>query len=111
MIELKEDFEVVDDGARYILPSYQVDKELVRMEHGITLDFVRGNHNPEYSPNEGTLHEHILACMIHDLRHKNKVVRSRETSCMITKLQEALFWARERTIDRSKRDVLNTYND
>jgi hypothetical protein len=38
---------------------------------------------------EGTLHEHLLAMMIMDLKFKNTLVPSREGSLIITKLEEA----------------------
>ena len=47
--------------------------------------------------------------MIHDLKFKSSIVPSRESSIVITKLQEALMWLRQRQIDRVKRDVEGTY--
>jgi len=55
------------------------------------------------------LHEHILAAMIEDLNYKNSLVRSRETSLMITNLETALNWARQRQINRIKNNTLGTY--
>lgn len=55
------------------------------------------------------MHEHILAAMIEDLNYKNSLVRSRETSLMITNLETALNWARQRQINRIKNNTLGTY--
>lgn len=42
------------------------------------------------------------------LRHFNKAVPSRETSLVITKLEEALHWLAARTKEREKRSVEGT---
>jgi len=49
--------------------------------------------------------------MIHDLKFKNQLVPSREGSLVITKLQEALGWLRQRQIDRQQRKVDGTYQE
>jgi len=58
---------------------------------------------------EGTLHEHLLAMMIMDLKFKNTLVPSREGSLIITKIEEAQQWVLKRQIDRKKREVQGTY--
>ena len=58
---------------------------------------------------EGTLIEHYLAVLIHDLSFKNDLNGSRNISLAITKLEEALHWQRARQIDRVKREVVGTY--
>lgn len=113
ILELKEDFTIVEEGTQYLLPVYEVvdGKGIVPTGENIALNFVRGSKlkDEKVPKREGTLHEHLLAAMIHDLQYKNKLVPSREGSVTITKLQEALQWLRERQIERTKRDVVGTY--
>lgn len=112
-IKLKEDFEILENGTRYNLPKYRVvdGKGIERTGDFLSLEFVRGSKlgSENVEKKEGTLHEHLLSAMIHDLKFKNSLVPSREGSIVITKLQEALQWLRERQIDRVKRDVEGTY--
>ncbi|MEM9928522.1 MAG: hypothetical protein AAF840_01760 [Bacteroidota bacterium] len=113
-IDLKETFEIVENGTSYMVPQYHVvDGEgLVEIDNGgVNIDFVRGSKlaEEEVEKRAGTLHEHLLAVQIHDLKFKNGLVPSRETSIAITKLEEALQWLRSRQIDRAKREVLGTY--
>ena len=114
-VELKEDFEIIEEGTHYKLPVYKVvpDYGLVEVKGDHDIQFVRGSKNEEdrIEGKIGTLHEHLLAMMIHDLKYKNDLVPSREGSLVITKLQEALGWLRQRQIDRTKRDVVGTYNE
>lgn len=113
-LNLKEDFVTREEGTTYELPLYKVEegKGLVRLEHSCAvLEFVRGSTvgNEKVAKRVGTLHDHVLSVMIHDLKFKNSLVPSRETSLAITKLEEALMWLRQRQIDRLKRDVEGTY--
>jgi len=112
-LPLKEHFEVMEEGTSYKLPCYEViDGEGIQ-ETGnyLEINFVRGSRlqDEPVEKREGTLHEHLLAMMIFDLKHKNSLVGSRETSLVITKLEEGLHWLRQRGIDRIQRDVLGTY--
>ncbi len=112
-IDLKEDFETLEEGTSYKLPKYQVvdGKGIERTGNFVELDFVRGSKlgSENVEKREGTLHEHLLSCMIEDLKFKHKLVPSKEGACTITKLEEALHWLRARQIDRAKRSVLGTY--
>lgn len=112
-IDLKENFDILENGSQYVLPKYKVvdGKGLEEVFPGQDLQFVRGSKlgTEEVEKREGTLHEHLLSVMIHDLTFKNGLVPSRETSVAITKLQEALMWLRQRQIDRLKRNVQGTY--
>jgi len=112
-LELKEDFKIIIDGTSYELPTYDVEdgKGIIRTVEKIPLQFVRGSKlkDEEVERVRGTLHEHLLSLMIHDLQFKNDLVPSREGALVITKLQEALGWLRQRQIDRIKRDVAGTY--
>ena len=115
-LELKEDFTVLEEGTQYELPQYEViDGKGIKMIDGPgqLISFVRGSKlaGEDVPKREGTLHEHLLAMMIYDLQYKNKLVPSREGSLIITKLQEALGWLRQRQIDRTKRNVVGTYNE
>ena len=110
---LREHFEVVEEGAYYRLPEYEViDGEgIVETGDSVDLRFVRGSKlkGEEVVRKKGTLHEHLLSAMIVDLKYKNSLVPSRESSLVITRLEEALNWLRQRQVDRLKRKVQGTY--
>lgn len=112
-LNLKNDFDVLEDGTSYNLPTYKVvDGEgIKRTGSYLKLHFVRGSKlgTEDVEKRSGTLHEHLLSVMIHDLQFKNKLVPSRETSILITKLQEAENWLLRRQIDRAARAVVDTY--
>lgn len=112
-LELKEDFKVVEQGTHYQLPCYVVEdgKGIVRTENVVDLNFVRGSKlkGEDVEKREGTLHEHLLSAMIYDLQFKNSLVPSREGALIITKLQEAIGWMRQRQVDRTSRNVVGTY--
>jgi len=114
-IELKEDFEIREEGSNYLLPMYKVVEGvgIVKTLLNQEIQFVRGSKilEEEVPTRIGTLHEHLLAMMIHDLKYKNNLVPSREGSLVITKLEEALGWLRQRQIDRTKREVVGTYKE
>ena len=116
-IMLKDDFEVVEDGATYIVPIYKATSEGLKevMDTGKKddpfqnqiINFVRAENNLN-SANVGTLHEHLLKVMIYDLKIKNQHVRSRETYIAITKMEEAYNVLLQRQIDRTDREVIGT---
>lgn len=112
-IELKEHFETVEQGTHYRLPKYRVvdGKGIEETGDFIDLMFLRGSKlkGEEVEKRERTLHEHILSVMIEDLQYKNKLVPSRESNFVITHLQDALNWLRQRQVDRLKRAVQGTY--
>lgn len=116
----KREFTVIEEGHKYSLPIYEIDGELKRVEDtGMPNDpfqtqiisLVRGSTDEDEGivNRKGTLHEHLLSMMIHDLKYKNSLVPSRESSLVITKLQEALHWMEERQRDRVSREVVGTY--
>lgn len=113
-IDLKESFDILDNGSRYSVPMYEVvdGKGLVLVE-GMThpINFVRGSKlgSDDVEKKTGTLHEHLMSVMIHDLTLKNELVPSEETTQVILKLKEALNWQRARSIDRVTRAVQETY--
>jgi len=121
-INLKEEFNIIEEGTKYGLPVYDVveDQGIVKVEDTGTendpfqnqiISFVRGSKlgDENVEKKRGTLHEHLLSMMIHDLKFKSSIVPSRESSIVITKLQEALMWLRQRQVDRVKREVEGTY--
>lgn len=121
-INLKEGFDIIEEGTKYSLPVYDVveGKGIVKVEdtgeendpfQTQIINFVRGSKlgDEEVDKKRGTLHEHLLSMMIHDLKFKSNLVPSRESSIVVTKLEEALMWLRERQIDRVKREVEGTY--
>jgi hypothetical protein len=113
MIELKNDFSIVENGTRYQVPDYEViDGQGIQKTGAMqTIRFVRGSRLAEEDVvrREGTLPEHLLAVMIHDLKYKNSLVPSNDTHMVITKLEEAFLWLIKRQIDRAARDVVGTY--
>lgn len=113
MIMINREFEIVNDGLSYELPTYEVKTGvgIQRTDKVIFIPFVRGS-SSEGEPvvrQEGVIHENLLAMMIHDLQIKNQLVPSRETSLAITKLQEALLWLEERQRIRAAQGVRGTY--
>jgi len=57
----------------------------------------------------GTLSAAVLAALIdHHQGFQSGPLASRENALVITKLQEALFWMRERADERARRGVLGT---
>lgn len=117
----KREFKVKELGTSYILDKWAVvDGEGIKKVSEVeipanesrpamaTITFVRGDKedNGEIVPRvDGILHETLLAIQIHDLKYKNSLVSSKETSKAIVKLQEALFWLEERSHDRESRSV------
>lgn len=78
---------------------------------GVLVSFVRGSKlkDEDVPKRDGTLHEHLLSMMIHDLKFKGTLVPSRENSLVVTKLEEALFWLEERQRARELAGVVGTY--
>lgn len=113
-VNLKTEFTIIADGASYMLPCYEVQDNVgivpVQDQH-VTISFVRGSKlgTEDVERHTGTLHEHLLSAMIHDLKMKNNIVPSRESALVITSLEQALHWLWARQIDRAQRNVLGTY--
>lgn len=109
------DFEIEDIGRVYNLPAFTVEKEkgLVSAGWDLKIAFVRGSKDPEEKIHEfeGITHESLIEMQIADLRHKSKLVPSRETAIAITKLQEALMWLRQRQRRREKEGTKGTYKE
>lgn len=99
-------------GTRYALPIWTVEegKGIVKTDKELEIVFVRGSKAGEgIEKVDGILHETLLSMMISDLKYKNTLVPSRESSVAIRKLQEALHWMEERQRERESRDVADTY--
>lgn len=116
----KKNFKILEEGHKYSLPMYVIDGGLKKIEdtgspddpfQNQVISFVRGSADPgdNVPKKRGTRHEHLLEMMIHDLKYKNSLVPSRESSLAITKLEEALHWLERRKQDREDRNVLSTY--
>lgn len=110
----KREFNIEENGTSYGLPKWEVvdGKGIVETGELKVIQFVRGDKedNGEVIPRvEGVLHETLLSMMIHDLKYKNTLVPSRETSLAITKLEEALMWMEERQRARVAAGVQGTY--
>ena len=100
---MKRNFKTIEEGTTYMLPKWRVvDGEGIKLISEIEgnvqisdwmqqITFVRGDKtdNGVIIPRvDGILHEQLLTMMISDLQYKSKLVPSRETSIVITKLQE-----------------------
>ena len=110
-------FRVVDDkGIRTVIEcdlQNKPNQDHVTSEIYQNITFVRGDKtdNGQIIPRvDGITHEQLLGMMIEDLKYKNNLVSSRESSVAITKLEEALMWLEKRQYDREKRNVDGTYN-
>lgn len=113
-IDLKDGFDIIEEGTIYRVPVYEVvDGEGIKQIPGesMPIEFVRGSKlkGEDVEKREGTLHEHLLSMMIHDLKYKNSLVPSREGALVITKLEEAYLWLLKRQIGRQKFGTLGTY--
>jgi hypothetical protein len=109
----KRSFNTVETGTLYELPMYKVvdGKGIEETGEVLPLMFVRGSKlkDEDVEKREGTLHEHLLSAMIHDLKFKNGLVPSRETATAITNLEQALHWLEEREHARAAQGVVGTY--
>lgn len=108
------DFIVIEEGSHYLLPRFEVIDEVGLRSDGIMgkhIHFVRGSKLGEEKVEKriGISHESLLEMMIHDLKYKNSLVPSRETSQTITKLEEALLWQQRRGQLRAKEGKQGTY--
>lgn len=109
----KRIFKTLEQGTTYALPVWKVEDGVGIVEVGedFLIKFVRGSKlkDEDVEKREGILHETLLSMIIEDLKFKNSLVPSRESSVAITKLQEALMWMEERQRDREARNTVGTY--
>jgi hypothetical protein len=108
---LPNSFYPVDPGYKYDLMDYKpADENAVEAQ---SLEFYKsekkeGSTECEMVQN-GTTTESVIEVCIHRLQHLNKELPCRETSCAITKLEEAKMWLDKRTEDRRARGVLGKH--
>lgn len=112
-IDLKNDFDIVEEGTMYKVPMYEVieGEGLVYADLDLRISFVRGSKlgSDNIQPRTGTLHEHLLSMMIHDLEYKYNLVPSPETEEALRHLKSASNWLLQRQIKRTLEGKLSTY--
>lgn len=99
------------DGATYYVPTYKVTNEGVADGDGIDIVFCKGNKEDEsILRQEGVFTETLIKTCKTYLEAVNVgEMATRETSMVITKLDEALMWIAKRAEDRALRGVQGTY--
>lgn len=109
----KLNFNIIEEGSFYELPEYEVIDNVGIQKTGevLQLRFVRGSKlkDENVERRNGIVHETLLAAVIHDLKFKNELVPSRESSIAITKLEEGLMWLTQRSKVRQQNNTLGTY--
>lgn len=109
----KRAFKTIELGTQYQIPVYKVvdGKGIEETGDLLSINFVRGSKlkDEDVAKREGILHEHLLSVMIEDLKYKSSLFPSRETSIVITKLEEARHWLEERQKAREAAGVIGTY--
>lgn len=103
--------ETVKEGATYFVPTYKVTNEGMQDGAGMQIIFCKGNKEDEnVFRQEGLFTETLIQTAKEFLESVNKgEMASRETSMVITKLDEALMWIQKRADDRALRGVQGTY--
>lgn len=103
--------ETVTEGATYNIPTYKVTNEGMQDGQGTVIVFCKGNKEDEnVLRQEGVFSETLIMTVKTYLETVNKgEMATRETSMVITKLDEALMWMQKRADDRALRGVQGTY--
>ena len=103
--------ETVIEGATYKVPTYKITNEGIEDGAGIEIVFCKGNKLSESDlRQEGLFTETLIQTAKQYLEAVNKgEMATRETSMVITKLDEALMWIDKRSNDRKLREVQATY--
>lgn len=103
--------ETVNEGATYKIPTYKVENGQMTDGDGTEIKFCKGDKsNPEIFRQEGVFTETLIQVAKQYLEAVNKgEMATRETSMVITKLDEALLWIGKRSQDRRDRNVESTY--
>ena len=98
-------------GANYFVPTYKVTNEGMEDGDGISIIFCKGNKEDEsVLRQEGVFTETLIQTAKEYLESVNVgPMSTRETSMVITKLDEALMWIAKRAEDRKLRGVQGTY--
>ncbi len=103
--------EVIEPKATYKIPTFKVTNEGMVDGDGFLLKFCKGNKEDEnVFRQEGLFTETVIAAAKKYLEENNVgELATRETSMVITKLDEALLWIGKRAADRAARGVQGTY--
>lgn len=102
---------VKKEGATYEVPVYQVTNDGLTDAMTIEIQFCKGNkEDPTAFRQTGFFTETLIAVAKKYLEENNVgALATRETSMVITKLDEALMWIQKRADDRAARGVQGTY--
>lgn len=103
--------ETVIEGATYKVPTFKITNKGIEDGSGIEIVFCKGNKEDEkVLRQEGVFTETIIQTAKQYLESVNVgEMATRETSMVITKLDEALMWIAKRAEDRKIREVQGTY--
>ncbi len=103
--------EAIVVGATYKLPTFKVTDEGLIDGEGAELKFCKGNkEDSSILRQEGFFTETLIQVAKEYLESVNTgPLATRETSMVITKLDEALMWINKRAEDRKLRNVQGTY--
>jgi len=103
--------ETILAGATYKVPTFKVTNEGIQDGAGIEIVFCKGNKEDEsVLRQEGVFTETLIQTAKQYLETVNVgEMATRETSMVITKLDEALMWINKRAEDRKLRGVQATY--
>ena len=103
--------ETVVEGATYKVPTYKVTNAGIEDGSGIEIVFCKGNKEDESAfRQEGVFTETLIQTAKQYLESVNVgQMATRETSMVITKLDEALMWIAKRAEDRKLRCVQGSY--
>lgn len=103
--------ETVIEGASYKVPTYLITNEGIQDGEGIQIIFCKGNKEDDsILRQEGIFTETLIQTAKQYLESVNiGEMATRETSMVITKLDEALMWINKRSEDRKLREVQGTY--
>ena len=103
--------ETVIEGATYKVPTFKVTDSGMEDGAGIEIVFCKGNREDNtVLRQDGLFTETLIQTAKQYLESVNVgAMASRETSMVITKLDEALMWIDKRSNDRKLREVQGTY--
>jgi|JI10StandDraft_1071094.scaffolds.fasta_scaffold902226_2 hypothetical protein len=103
--------ETVIEGASYNVPTYKVTNDGIEDGNGVEILFCKGNKEDDsIFRQEGIFTETLIQTAKQYLEAVNVgEMATRETSMVITKLDEALMWIAKRSEDRKLRGVQGTY--
>lgn len=102
---------IVVPGATYKVPTYSITDEGVIDGPGDLIQFCKGNKDDATTLRQTGFFTETLIQVCKEYLESVNVghLATRETSTVITKLDEALMWINKRSEDRKLREVQNTY--